>query len=88
MSLLLTSFKTHALTLRTLFQELYADTPIDASLLSLYIHQNYTQYCTTLDECDALMDTLSYVDASGGESVRPSVHFLSIASMRADIEAS
>ncbi|EIW56046.1 Rad17-domain-containing protein [Trametes versicolor FP-101664 SS1] len=49
-------------------EELYADTPIDASLLSLYIHQNYTQYCTTLDECDALMDTLSYVDASGGES--------------------
>lgn len=48
---------------------LYADTPIDASLLSLYIHQNYTQYCATLDECEALMDSLSWVDASGGENV-------------------
>ena len=49
---------------------LYADTPIDASLLSLYIHQNYTQYCNTLDECEALMESLSWVDSSGGESVR------------------
>ncbi|KAI0746491.1 P-loop containing nucleoside triphosphate hydrolase protein [Daedaleopsis nitida] len=46
---------------------LYGDTPIDASLLSLYIHQNYTQYCDSLDECEALMDSLSWVDASGGE---------------------
>ena len=50
-------------------QTLYADTPIDASLLSLYIHQNYTQYCNTLEECDALMDSLSWIDASGGETV-------------------
>ncbi|KAI0368564.1 Rad17-domain-containing protein [Pilatotrama ljubarskyi] len=49
-------------------ESLYADTPIDASLLSLYIHQNYTQYCSTLDECEALMDSLSWVDASGGEN--------------------
>ncbi|KAI0763953.1 Rad17-domain-containing protein [Trametes elegans] len=49
-------------------ESLYADTPIDASLLSLYVHQNYTQYCSTLDECDALMDSLSWVDSSGGET--------------------
>ncbi|KAI0353325.1 hypothetical protein OH77DRAFT_1483691 [Trametes cingulata] len=49
-------------------ESLYADTPIDASLLSLYIHQNYTQYCSTLDECEALVDALSWVDASGGEN--------------------
>ncbi|KAI1798450.1 P-loop containing nucleoside triphosphate hydrolase protein [Ganoderma leucocontextum] len=49
-------------------ETLYADTPIDASLLSLYIHQNYTQYGTTLDECEALMDSLSWVDSSGGEN--------------------
>ena len=53
---------------------LYADTPIDASLLSLYIHQNYTQYCATLDECEALMDSLSWVDASGGETVSQLEH--------------
>ena len=59
-------------------QTLYADTPIDASLLSLYIHQNYTQYCTTLDECDTLMDSLNWVDSSGGENVRHLLHFLLI----------
>ncbi|KAH9914163.1 Rad17-domain-containing protein [Epithele typhae] len=49
-------------------EELYADSPIDASLLSLYIHQNYTQYCDTLDQCEALADMLSWVDSSGGEA--------------------
>ncbi|GBE84471.1 P-loop containing nucleoside triphosphate hydrolase protein [Sparassis crispa] len=47
---------------------LYADTPIDASLLSLYVHQNYTQYCNELDQCDAEADWLSWLDASGGEA--------------------
>ncbi|CCM03469.1 uncharacterized protein FIBRA_05602 [Fibroporia radiculosa] len=47
---------------------LYADSPIDASLLSLYVQQNYTQYCNTLDECAALADWLSYIDSSGGET--------------------
>ncbi|KAI8970634.1 Rad17-domain-containing protein [Trametes punicea] len=49
-------------------ESLYADTPIDGSLLSLYIHQNYTQYCSTIDECEALVDSLSWVDATGGET--------------------
>ncbi|PSR78076.1 hypothetical protein PHLCEN_2v7593 [Hermanssonia centrifuga] len=47
---------------------LYADSPIDSSLLSLYIHQNYTQYCNELDECEGVMEWLSWVDSSGGES--------------------
>ncbi|KAI0689660.1 Rad17 cell cycle checkpoint protein-domain-containing protein [Cytidiella melzeri] len=49
-------------------ETLYSDSPIDASLLSLYIQQNYTQYCDTLDECDGVIDWLSWVDSSGGES--------------------
>ena len=49
---------------------LYADSPIDASLLSLYIHQNYTQYCNELDECGAEAELLSWVDYSGGETVK------------------
>ncbi|KAH9855575.1 Rad17-domain-containing protein [Lenzites betulinus] len=62
-------FKSHdRRTSRVDVEALYADTPIDASLLSLYIHQNYTQYCTTVEECDALMDMLSWADASGGET--------------------
>lgn len=50
---------------------LYADTPIDSSLLSLYIHQNYTQYCNEIDECANVVDWLSYVDSSGGDTVCP-----------------
>ncbi|KAF9043051.1 Rad17 cell cycle checkpoint protein-domain-containing protein [Panaeolus papilionaceus] len=47
---------------------LYADSPIDSSLFSLYIHQNYTQYCNDTDETDGVADWLSWVDSSGGEA--------------------
>ncbi|EED82232.1 predicted protein [Postia placenta Mad-698-R] len=30
--------------------------------------ENYTQYCTTLDECDSEADWLSWIDSSGGET--------------------
>ncbi|KAI0301597.1 Rad17 cell cycle checkpoint protein-domain-containing protein [Multifurca ochricompacta] len=32
---------------------LFTSTPIDASLFGLYIHQNYTQYCTNLEQCNS-----------------------------------
>ncbi|EIM79628.1 Rad17-domain-containing protein [Stereum hirsutum FP-91666 SS1] len=47
---------------------LYASTPIDASLYNLYIHQNYTQFCEEIEQCERLVDGLSWVDASGGEN--------------------
>ncbi|GLB41209.1 putative rad17 cell cycle checkpoint protein [Lyophyllum shimeji] len=47
---------------------LYADSPIDSSLFSLYIHQNYVQFCDELDHCDAVADWLSWVDSSGGDT--------------------
>ncbi|KAJ3781672.1 Rad17 cell cycle checkpoint protein-domain-containing protein [Lentinula aff. detonsa] len=47
---------------------LYADSPIDSSLFSLYIHQNYTQFCVDVDECDGVADWLSWADSSGGEA--------------------
>ncbi|KAI0262615.1 Rad17 cell cycle checkpoint protein-domain-containing protein [Gloeopeniophorella convolvens] len=47
---------------------LYASTPIDASLFGLYIHQNYTQYCTTVEQCDSLIDILSWTDSNGSEN--------------------
>jgi hypothetical protein len=50
-------------------QMLYASTPIDASLFGLYIHQNYTQYCSTLEQCSSLIDDLSWTDANGSENV-------------------
>lgn len=51
-------------------QTLYASTPIDASLLGLYIHQNYTQYCSSIEQCSSLVDNLSWTDANGSENVR------------------
>ncbi|KLO11926.1 Rad17-domain-containing protein [Schizopora paradoxa] len=46
---------------------LYSDSPVDTSLFSLYIHQNYTQFCDSVDECSSLCDWLSWIDSSGGE---------------------
>lgn len=57
---------------------LYADSPIDASLLSLYVHQNYTQYCDTLEQCGAESELLSWIDSSGGEIVRRFLHYAEI----------
>ncbi|KAJ7856757.1 Rad17 cell cycle checkpoint protein-domain-containing protein [Mycena olivaceomarginata] len=47
---------------------LYADSPIDSSLFSLYIHQNYTPFCTEVEECGGVAEWLSWVDSSGGEA--------------------
>ncbi|KAF8811191.1 hypothetical protein BYT27DRAFT_7221588 [Phlegmacium glaucopus] len=47
---------------------LYADSPIDSSLFSLYIHQNYTQFCNDIEESEGVADWLSWVDSSGGEA--------------------
>lgn len=49
---------------------IYADSPIDTSLFSLYLHQNYTQFCNEVEEVDGVADWLSWVDSSGGEAVR------------------
>ena len=51
-------------------QALYASTPIDSSLYSLYIHQNYTNFAVDTEHCDDISDWLSWVDSSGGEAVR------------------
>ncbi|KAL1747170.1 Rad17 cell cycle checkpoint protein-domain-containing protein [Schizophyllum fasciatum] len=46
---------------------IYADAPIDSSLMSLYIHQNYTSFCEDVDQCEGVAEWLSWVDSSGGE---------------------
>jgi hypothetical protein len=51
------------------FKTLYADSPIDSSLFSLYVHQNYTQFCNEMEECEGVSQWLSWVDSSGGEAV-------------------
>ncbi|CUA69879.1 Checkpoint protein rad17 [Schizosaccharomyces pombe 972h-] [Rhizoctonia solani] len=45
---------------------LHADSPVDASLFSLYIQQNYTQFCDDVDECYGLADALSEADGGMG----------------------
>lgn len=49
---------------------LYADSPIDTGLFSLYLHQNYVQFCDTIEECEGISDWYSWIDSSGGERVR------------------
>ncbi|KAH7905330.1 Rad17 cell cycle checkpoint protein-domain-containing protein [Hygrophoropsis aurantiaca] len=51
---------------RVCIETLASDSPIDSSLLGLYIHQNYTQFCNDVDECDGVCDGLSWMDWVGG----------------------
>jgi len=34
----------------------------------MYTHQNYTQFCTDIDQCDGVCEGLSWVDCMGGVS--------------------
>jgi hypothetical protein len=43
-------------------QAMYDDSPIDSSLLSLYVHQNYPSFCQEIEQADALCDWLSLTD--------------------------
>lgn len=57
-------------------QTVYADSPIDSSLYSIYIQQNYTQFCNEIEECEGVSEWLSWVDSSGGESVSKVLHLI------------
>lgn len=43
---------------------IYADSPIDTSLFSLYIHQNYPQFCNETEEAWYIADALSLIDGT------------------------
>ncbi|KAG2156755.1 Rad17 cell cycle checkpoint protein-domain-containing protein [Suillus bovinus] len=51
---------------RVCLETIASDSPIDSSLLGLYIHENYTMFCTDVDQCDGICDGLSWVDCVGG----------------------
>ncbi|KIJ61820.1 hypothetical protein HYDPIDRAFT_158739 [Hydnomerulius pinastri MD-312] len=51
---------------RVCVETLASDSPIDSSLLGTYIHQNYTQFCTDIDQCDGVCEGLSWADCVGG----------------------
>ncbi|KZS89110.1 Rad17-domain-containing protein [Sistotremastrum niveocremeum HHB9708] len=46
-------------------EKIYADASVDSSLFSLYLHQNYVQFCDNVDQCGDVSEWLSCVDASG-----------------------
>lgn len=43
--------------------QLWADLPVDASVFQLYLHQNYLQFTTDLDECVSIIDSISTADS-------------------------
>ncbi|KAG8738699.1 Cell cycle checkpoint protein rad17 [Ceratobasidium sp. 414] len=45
---------------------LHADSPVDASLFTLYVQQNFPQFCDEIDECWGLADALSEADGGMG----------------------
>ncbi|KAG1736111.1 Rad17 cell cycle checkpoint protein-domain-containing protein [Suillus paluster] len=51
---------------RVCLETIASESPIDSSLLGLYIHQNYTMFCTDVDQCDGVCEGLSWVDWIGG----------------------
>ncbi|KAG9313631.1 Rad17 cell cycle checkpoint protein-domain-containing protein [Chiua virens] len=51
---------------RVCIETLSVESPIDSSLLGLYTHQNYTQFCTDIDQCAGVCEGLSWVDWMGG----------------------
>ena len=41
---------------------LFSDSPVDTSLMTLYLHQNYTQFCSDVEHADAICSVLSVGD--------------------------
>ncbi|KAI6029595.1 Rad17 cell cycle checkpoint protein-domain-containing protein [Pisolithus microcarpus] len=55
----------------SLCRPVVADSPIDSSLFGLYIHQNYTQFCDDIEQCEGVCDGLSWADWVGGNFNTP-----------------
>ncbi|KAG9103435.1 Cell cycle checkpoint protein rad17 [Ceratobasidium sp. 370] len=45
---------------------LHADSPVDASLFTLYVQQNFPHFCDEVDECWGIADALSEADGGMG----------------------
>ncbi|KAI6129591.1 Rad17 cell cycle checkpoint protein-domain-containing protein [Pisolithus croceorrhizus] len=56
---------------RVSVEAVVADSPIDSGLFGLYIHQNYTQFCADIEQCDGVCDGLSWADWVGGDFSTP-----------------
>ncbi|KAI6043951.1 Rad17 cell cycle checkpoint protein-domain-containing protein [Pisolithus marmoratus] len=56
---------------RVSIETLVADSPIDSGLFGLYIHQNYTQFCVDIEQCDGVCEGLSWLDCASGNLSTP-----------------
>lgn len=60
---------------------LYTDSSVDSSLMGLYVHQNYTQYCDEIEHAESVSEWLSLGDGGQGDMVRL-IHYDSFAAPR------
>ncbi|KIM70458.1 hypothetical protein SCLCIDRAFT_1142108 [Scleroderma citrinum Foug A] len=58
---------------------LAADSPIDSYLLGTYIHQNYTQFCSEVGQCEGVCDGLSWTDWVSGNLMKTPYAFPTLA---------
>ncbi|TKY86756.1 hypothetical protein EX895_004396 [Sporisorium graminicola] len=42
--------------------QLWADLPVDSSVFQLYLHQNFPQFCTEVEQCEAILEFFSTAD--------------------------
>lgn len=42
--------------------KLWRSMPMDASTLQVFLHQNYTPFCSEIEQCESLIDHLSFAD--------------------------
>ncbi|KAJ9478311.1 Checkpoint protein RAD24 [Pseudozyma hubeiensis] len=43
--------------------QLWADLPVDSSVFQLYLHQNFPQFTTEVEECESILEEFSTADA-------------------------
>ncbi|EST07571.1 P-loop containing nucleoside triphosphate hydrolase [Kalmanozyma brasiliensis GHG001] len=42
--------------------QLWADLPVDSSVFQLYLHQNFPQFCTEVEQCEDILEAFSTAD--------------------------
>ncbi|SPO24781.1 related to cell cycle checkpoint protein RAD17 [Ustilago trichophora] len=48
---------------RVAVDQLWADLPVDSSVFQLYLHQNFPQFCTEVEQCESTLEGFSSADA-------------------------
>ncbi|KAL4079446.1 Rad17 cell cycle checkpoint protein-domain-containing protein [Scleroderma citrinum] len=64
---------------RVSVEAIAADSPIDSYLLGSYIHQNYTQFCSEIEQCEGVCNGLSWTDWVSGNFTKTPYGFPTLA---------